>query len=67
MMLTIPQHAPLYDVQLSTMMETKDRDSRNVIALAAAIGDKSTFDSVITAAKNVLSSPEVRHRPFLKD
>ena len=65
MMLTVPQHAPLYDVQLSTMMQNKDRDGRNVIASAAATGDKSTFDSVITAVKNLLSSTEVRHRPFL--
>lgn len=51
----------LYDEQQKAMMMDKDKSEKNVLALATWSGNKGIIDSVLTAAKNLLSSCEVRY------
>ena len=52
----------LYDEQLKIMMMDKDDDGgRNVLASAASSGNERVFERALAAAKDFLSSSEVRH------
>ena len=51
----------LYDEQLKAMMMEKDESRGNVLALAALSGNNGCFESSLAAAKELLSSSEVRH------
>ena len=54
-----------YDEQLKAMIVEKSKYGRNVLASAASRGDNGCFESVLAAAKDLLSSSEVRHPLFL--
>ena len=46
--------------QVDTMLTVRDSVGRSLLALAAASGDKATFESVLTTVQDKLSPEQVK-------
>ena len=50
----------IHAVQLTSIFKEKDLDNRTIIAMAASTGNIGIFNTVFSAADDLLSKPEVR-------
>jgi len=50
----------IYAVQLTSIFKEKDFDNRTIIAMAASTGNIGIFNTVFSAADDLLSKTEVR-------
>ena len=55
----------LYDEQLKAMIMEKSESRGNVLASAASSRNEGIFERALAAAKDLLSSSEVRHPLYL--